>query len=116
MVPGMFGVDIVSELGRLLESSCELVIPSPVVQELGQISEHGKPKERAAARLGLLLVKRGSVIKAEGEADESIIRLATQKRRAVGTTDVALKKELRRQGIPVIYLRQKSHLAIDGQV
>ncbi len=116
MIPGMFGVDILSELERLLERPYKLAIPNPVVQELKRISEHGKPKERAAARVGLLLIKRGSVIKAKGGADEVILKLATHKQCVVGTTDALLRKELRRQGVPVIYLRQKSHLAIDGWI
>lgn len=114
MIPGMFGVDIVGELERVLERPHKLVIPSPVAAELKRISERGKPKERVAAKLGLLLVKRGSVVRAKGGADEVILELATKKC-VVGTTDAALRKELRRRGIPVIYLRQKSHLAIDGQ-
>lgn len=116
MIPGMFGVDILSELERLLDGRYELLIPRPVVQELERISDHGKPKERTAARLGLRMVERGSVIEVKGEADESILKLATQKRCAVGTTDAALRKELRRRGISVIYLSQKSHLAKDGSL
>jgi rRNA-processing protein FCF1 len=114
MIPGMFGVDVLSELERLLESRYELLVPEPVVRELKQISEHGKPKERVAARLGLQLAERGSFIKLEGEADESILRLATQKRCAVGTTDAALRRLLKKLGITVIYLREKSHLAAQG--
>ncbi len=114
MIPGMFGVDIVSELERLLECRYELIVPEPVVQELKRISEYGKPKERAAAGLGLRLVKRGSVIKVGGEADESILKLSAQKRCAVGTTDVALRRRLRKLRVMVIYLRQRSHLAMVG--
>lgn len=116
MIPGMFGVDIVGELKRLLRPHYKLVIPRPVVQELKQISEHGNPNEKMAARLGLVLVGRGSIIDVKKDADESIIELAGQMQCAVGTTDTALRKELRRRGIPVIYLRQKSHLAMDGQI
>lgn len=116
MIPGMFGVDILSELERLLECRYELLVPEPVVQELKRISEHGKPKERVAARLGLQLVERGSVIEVKGGADESILRLAAQRKCAVGTTDATLRKELRRRGVSVIYLCQKSHLAKDGQL
>lgn len=116
MVPGLFGVDIVGELDRLIERPHELVIPSPVIQELGRISEQGKPNERAAAKIGLILAKRGKVIKVRGAADQAILRLALKKRCAVGTTDADLRKELRRRGVPVIYLRQKSHLAMDGWV
>jgi len=116
MVPSLFGVDIVRELDRLIERPHELVIPSPVIQELRRISEQGKPKERTAARIGLILAKRGKVIKVGGAADQAILRLALKKRCAVGTTDAALRKELRRRGVPVIYLREKSHLAMDGWI
>lgn len=116
MIPGMFGVDIVSELERLLGRHCDFVIPSPIVLELKQISEHGEPKERMAARLGLVLVERGSITEVKSSGDESIIKLAGKKQCAVGTTDSALRKELRRRGIPVIYLRKRSHLAVDGHI
>jgi rRNA-processing protein FCF1 len=114
MVPSLFGVDIVRELDRLIERPHELVIPSPVIQELRRISEQGKPKERAAAKIGLILAKRGKVVKAKDAADEAILNLALKGRCVVGTTDAALRKDLRRHEVPVIYLRQRSHLAIDG--
>lgn len=116
MVPGLFGVDIVGELDRLLEQPHELAIPSPVLQELGRISERGKPKERTAAKIGLILAERGKVIGVKGAADEAILNLALGRRCIVGTTDAPLRKELRRRGVPVIYLRQKSHLAVDGWI
>jgi len=116
MVPSLFGVDIVRELDRLIERPHELVIPSPVIQELRRISEQGKPKERAAAKIGLILAKRGKVVKAKDAADEAILNLALKGRCVVGTTDAALRKDLRRRGVPVIYLRQRSHLAIDGWI
>jgi hypothetical protein len=116
MVPGLFGVDVVGELDRLLEQPHELAIPNPVLRELKRISEQGKPKERTAAKIGLILAKRGKVIRVKGAADEAILNLALKRRYAVGTTDVALRKELRRRGVPVIYLRQKSHLAVDGWI
>lgn len=116
MIPGLFGVDVVRELDRLLEQPYELAIPSLVLQELRQISEQGKPKERTAAKVGLVLAKRGKVIKVKGAADEAILNLALKGRCGVGTTDADLRKELRRRGVPVIYLRQKSHLAVDGWI
>ena len=115
MLPGLFGVDVEGELGRLLEQRYEMAVPKPVLQELEQLAMHGNPKERKGANIGLLLTKRAKVIEAGGQADDAIMRLAEGKLCAVGTTDATLRKELRRRGVPVIYLRQKSHLAIDGQ-
>ncbi len=116
MVPGLYGVDVVGELDRLLEGYHELAIPSPVLRELKRISQRGKPKERTAAKIGLILAKRGKVIKVKGAADEAILGLALKGRYTVGTTDAALRRELRRRGVPVIYLRQRSHLAVDGWI
>lgn len=115
MLPGILGIDIIGEMDRLL-GSYEILIPSPVIAELKRLSAQGKPKERAAARLALALAKRGSVVNVEGEADESIVKLAAEKKCLVGTSDLALRKKLRARGINVIYLRGRSHLALNGQL
>lgn len=116
MIPGLFGVDIMGELERLIERRYDLVVPKPVVEELKQLAAHGKPAERSAARLGLALLTRGGVVDVQGVADTAILKLAGGGNCVVGTTDAALRKELRQRHVPVIYLRQKSHLAINGQL
>ncbi|MEM1823509.1 MAG: hypothetical protein QXX33_05220, partial [Candidatus Hadarchaeales archaeon] len=84
-----------------------------VVGELERIAEKKSAKERAAARIALEIVKKwGKVIKADGPADEVIIKLAAK--RAVGTGDRELRKKLRRMGIPTIFLRQRNHLEVEG--
>ena len=116
MIPGMFGVDIIRELERLLGCQLELLIPSTVLAELERISKHGKPKERMATRLGLLIAKRGKVVEIEGDTDESIVELAVAKKCFVGTLDSGLRKTLRKHGINVVYLVGKSHLGVNGQI
>ena len=116
MIPGLFGVDIMSELERLIERRYVLAIPKPVAEELKQLAAHGKPAERSAARLGLALLTRGGIVDAQGAADTAILKLAGGGNCVVGTTDAALRKKLRQLHVPVIYLRQKSHLAINGQL
>ncbi len=116
MIPGMFGVDIIGEMGRLLGQPFELLILSPVLAELKRLSEKGAPKERTAAKLGQRLAKSGSFLKAEGAADDSIFAFAVARKCLVGTTDAALRKKLRGSGVSVIYLSSKSHLALNGQI
>ncbi len=116
MIPGMFGVDINNELDRLLGRRHEFLILGSVMRELKKISQKGKPKERAAAKIGLLIAKCGKVVEDRGGADESILRLAARKKCPVGTIDAGLRKGLRKIGIPVIYLREMSHLAADGDM
>lgn len=115
MIPGLFGVDVIGELDRLLERRYILVIPGPVIEELKGLASHGKPIERSAARLGLALATRGKKVVVRGPADEAILNLVGESC-AVGTTDSALRKELRSRGVSVIYLRGKSHLAVNGQI
>ena len=115
MIPGMFGVDVMSELDRLLQRRYSLVIPKPVVGELKKLAARGKPAERSAASLGIALAKRGKVVDAKGNADEAILTMACENC-VVGTTDAELRKKLRRKGVSVMYLREKSHLALDGRI
>jgi hypothetical protein len=114
MIPGMFGVDIFAEMERLLELKPKLLVPTAVFQELERISVKGKPEEKVAARVALEVARRGECVKADAPTDKAILELASKMRCAVGTADANLRKELRRCGLPVIYLRGKSHLAIDG--
>jgi rRNA-processing protein FCF1 len=115
MIPGLFGVDVVVELDRLLEKNYNLIIPTPVVDELKELVSRGRPKERSAARLGLSLTARGKKVETEGPADDAIVNLAKENF-VVATTDSALRREVRRRRVPVIYLREKSHLAVDGRI
>jgi rRNA-processing protein FCF1 len=115
MIPGLFGVDVLAELDRLLEKKYTIIIPVPVIDELNELVSRGRPKERSAARLGLSIATTGKKVESEGPADEAIINLA-RGNFAVATTDSALRKEVRRRRVAVIYLREKSHLALEGQI
>jgi hypothetical protein len=115
MVPGLFGIDVFSELDRVLDRKYRVIVPESVVKELNQLAR-GTSDERSAARIALALVQRGQVIKTDAPADDVILELAKGEDRAVGTNDVRLRRELRTRGVPVIYLRQKSHLAVNGRV
>jgi hypothetical protein len=115
MIPGMFGVDVMSELNRLLQRRYSLVIPKPVVGELKKLAARGKPTERSAARLGIALAKRGKVVNVKGNTDGAILAMAGENC-VVGTTDAELRRKLRRKGVSVMYLREKSHLALDGRI
>jgi len=116
MIPGLFGVDIFGELDRITERKYRLLVPKPVVEELKEIAAEGSPRERSAARIALdiLLLSGAEVVDIEPPADDAILKLAREHKYVVGTNDAKLRRKLRSNGIPVVYLRQKSHLSIDG--
>ncbi|MEM0359259.1 MAG: hypothetical protein QXF20_00810 [Candidatus Hadarchaeales archaeon] len=116
MIPGTFGVDIISELNRLLERRYKLLIPSPVLKELEYLAKKGTPSERSSARMGMVLAEQGEIVEWEGEdADEAILKLVQKegvKGCVVGTNDRALQKKLEKIGVPVARLRHRSYLML----
>ncbi|MFX0135693.1 MAG: nucleotide-binding protein, partial [Candidatus Hodarchaeota archaeon] len=48
--------------------------------------------------------------------DDFILRIAKEKKCIVATNDKVLKKKLKSQGVPIIYLRQKSYLILEGSI
>lgn len=117
-VPLQFKIDIFEELKRLLNRNFELVLISPVREELEKLAERGSPKTRKTASYVLKLAEEKCVYYRMDQsfkvADEAIIQLAKKWGCLVFTNDRELKRRLRNINVPVIYVRQKSRLEIDG--
>lgn len=119
-IPLKFRVDIFEELQRLLEGRARCVVPSPVLEELKLIEGGAKPSLRRQAAFALSLAERcdrADESLRDGETvDDLIIRLAESWRCPVATNDAKLRRRLRERSIPVIYLRERSHLELDGTI
>ena len=109
MIPGLFGLDIFSELERLGFDTC--FVPRASVMELEKIYATGRGKDKAAARIALALLERCTIIEKNGFVDDIIMDLA-DKNTAVLTNDIELKKRLCSKGITTVYLREKTRLSI----
>ena len=115
LLPVRVGIDVKSELNRLL-GSYQIVIPSVVIEELEEIKDKNSKTSREVAFAKRLLphviiktkLKKGETV------DDLIIRTAKKSNYIVATADLGLKRRLRDQNIPVIYLRQKRVLALEG--
>ncbi|HEX9862911.1 MAG TPA: DNA-binding protein [Candidatus Bathyarchaeia archaeon] len=119
-VPLQFRIDVFSELERLLNRRFELVLLSAVKRELEVLAEKGAPKMRRNACLALRFAERCRLVEVEAGAsalvDDVIAEAAREWGAAVFTNDKVLRKRLRDISVPVIYVRQKSRLEIDGLV
>jgi len=119
-IPRQFGVDIFEELQRLLEGLVRCVVPSPVVEELRLLRQEAKPSMRKKMDFALALAERCELIEEQvkhGETvDDALLRLAARWRCPVATNDADLRRRLRAEGLPVIYLRQRAYLAVDGAI
>ncbi len=117
MIPMQFGVDLISEVGRLTGSQ-RTVIPQGVMDELEALS--GSPgAARAALALARKLVDDGRAELAphggpeDDPVDTRVLRLAETRGYPVVTNDRDLIARLREAGVRVIRLRGRDHLDFD---
>jgi len=119
-VPFQFRIDVFSELEGLLNRRFELVLLSVVKHELEVLAEQGSPQIRKNACFALQLAERLRIIEVAAEAsavvDDVIVEVARKWNSPVFTNDKQLRRRLRDISVPVIYVRQKSRLEIDGLV
>ncbi len=117
-IPSQFHVDIFEELTQLLNQRFDSVLLSPTYQELQRIAKKGSPKTRKLASLALKLAEKCSIVHVEtlsGEKhDDVIVRVAKEWRCPVATNDRELRKKLRKENVPAIFLRQRAYLDIEG--
>ena len=121
LIPGQFGVDIIGELNRILDVKFEIAVPNIVLDELNVIERKAKGRDLMAVRMAKKLVERFKVIEigkfGEKPTDVQIYEFAVKTPNVVVcTNDKLLKKKLRERGIPVVYLRQKKILELEGML
>lgn len=117
LIPSEEGVDIFEELERLLGFP-RCLVPTPVLEELERLREGATPSEERKIELALRLVERCELLEAKLEkgekVDDLLLRLAKELGCPVATKDKELRRRLRRDGIPVVYLRQRAYLELEG--
>lgn len=120
MIPPQFHLDIFSELKRALNRNIKVIIISPVYDELKKISLIDIPKYRKQAELTLKLIESFEIMNVKPDKDETvddlIVRLAKEWNCPVATNDRKLRQKLRDINVPIIYLRQRTHLEVEGVI
>jgi rRNA-processing protein FCF1 len=95
-------------------------VPSVVIDELMLLRDKASPSFKRDVDFVLSLVKRCETISIISEVNEAIddiiFRLAEKTGYPVATNDSDLRNRLKKKGIPVIYMRQRSHLEINGLI
>jgi len=117
-IPSQFKIDVFEGLMNLLNQRFEPVLLSSTHQELRTMAEKGPSKRRKQASLALKLAEKCRLVNVEKEAEETnddvILRIAAQWKSPVATNDRELRRKLRARDIPVIFLRGKSRLELEG--
>jgi len=117
-VPLQLKIDIFQGITTLLNQRVEPVLLSTTCMELQKMAEKNSPKLRKQAMAALKLAEKCRIVDVEkkrGETnDDVILRVATQWRSTVATNDRELRRKLRSRDIPVIFLRGKNRLELEG--
>jgi rRNA-processing protein FCF1 len=121
LVPGQFGVDIIRELERVIQARFRIVVPDVVLQELDVIERKSRGRDLMAVRMAKKLAERFDVVKVgrfgERPIDDQLLDFAVNNERViVCTNDKGLKRRLRERGLPVVYLRSKKILELEGML
>jgi hypothetical protein len=119
-VPLQFNIDLFEDLKKLLNRNFELVLLSPTRLELERIATQGSSSMRKNAALALKLAERCKLLHigqpTGASTDDLIVQAASKYKYPVFTNDRQLRNRLRDINVPVIYVRQKSRLEIDGRL
>ena len=119
-VPIEFKIDIFTEVERLLNRRVDLVLLSPVKRELELLATKESPTIRRQANFALKLAEKCTLVNVDSDqgfqVDDVILKVAKGWNSPVFTNDINLRRRLRDISVPVIYVRQKSRLEIDGLI
>jgi hypothetical protein len=119
-VPLQFNIDIFEELKKLLNRNFEPIVLFPTHVELERIAGQASPETRKKATYALKLAEKCKLMKVpkrkETSTDDLIVHVASKYKYPVFTNDRQLRNRLRDINVPVIYVRQKSRLEIDGRL
>ena len=113
-------VDIITQLGNVLPSSYDLIIPSIVIDELNKLKKKAKGKDKLAANVALKIAKKEPFIienyEKNNHVDNMLLDICNAEYDVLCTNDKILRQRARGQNISVIYLRQHRYLEVDGYI
>jgi rRNA-processing protein FCF1 len=119
-IPLRFGVDIFEELRRILGRNVICIVTTPIIDELRLLRTDAKPSFIKEVDYALGFVDRCEVMEASLDpcetVDDSIVRVASDGPFIVAMNDAELRRRLRKAGISVVFLRQRSHLELEGVI
>ncbi len=116
LIPFRFKVDIFDASQEAVNDLVEFYVSTRVLSEIKILKEHSKPPFVKQLELAEQLAGDCIIIEDRSvtQVDQSLIDLALRGGMILGTSDAELRQNARKEGIKVLYLRQKSHLVLDG--
>lgn len=120
-VPAQFSVDIFAESERIIERRIEFVVLKSVIQELERKLEDAVRTEKFKFRTALDFVERCTIIGLDEitsykPVDDQVLEYALSVNGIVATNDKDLREKSLRRGVPVLFMRGKKRLELQGTI
>jgi rRNA-processing protein FCF1 len=119
LLPFQFKIDIFGEIEALI-GRFEPVVLSTTLEELKKLSTKKSSKISKLALSALEVAGKCRLIEARANPgenyDDVLLRVAREDNCLVATNDRKLREKLRENGVPTIFLRQRSYLQVEGYI
>jgi uncharacterized protein len=120
-VPAQFSVDIFAESERVVERRIEFVVLKSVIHELEKKLEDAVRTEKFKFRIALDFVERCTIIGLDEitsakPVDDQVLEYALSVHGIVATNDKELREKSLDRGVPVLFMRGKKRLELQGTV
>ncbi|MHA2407481.1 MAG: type II toxin-antitoxin system VapC family toxin [Candidatus Ranarchaeia archaeon] len=116
-----YPIDLDAHLQRIISIKYEIITIPPIIKELKILIDNAKSiQQKKEFTLALDLAKKFKLINysstEDQTTDEAIIQFARSNEIVILTNDADLRKKLHTQKTPIIYLRQRKNLELDGVI
>ncbi len=105
------GINVFEQIEDIIDTKPDYIVLTPIIKELEKLAKTNKPSISKPARLALEIARMYcKVINIEIKnmsTDDLILYYAKENKCGVATNDRELRKKLRKEGIPEIYLREE---------
>ncbi len=105
------GINVFEQIEDIIDTKPDYIVLTPIIKELEKLAKSSKPSISKPARLALeiarMYCKVVNIDIKNMPTDDLILYYAKENKCGVATNDRELRKKLRREGIPEIYLREE---------
>ncbi|TFG09993.1 PIN domain-containing protein [Candidatus Thorarchaeota archaeon] len=122
LVPTQFPIDVFAETEEVLEKRPRFVILDSVVAEINaRLNAPRSLMENKQFTVAKALLERCEIVEVEENlrslpVDLQILEYATLQEAVIATNDRILRKKARSRGIPVLLVRGKKRLTLEGSI
>jgi rRNA-processing protein FCF1 len=121
LIPAEFGIDVFAESKRVLERSIDFIVLTSVLQEIGTGTKSGDSLRDRKFQMAGDLAKQCRTVTIDSSiagipVDDQLLEYTISIKGILATNDRRLRERARERGLPVLLMRGKKRLALEGGV